>query len=91
VKVALYRIAQEALHNVVKHAGATAVQVALTHDAGLLTLRITDNGAGFDPTAGFPGHLGLHSMQERADRAGASLRIESAPGTGTTVVVMVGE
>jgi GAF domain-containing protein len=85
VKEAAYRIAQEALHNVVKHAQAKSVRVALSADSGGLRLTIADDGRGFDASASFPGHIGLQSMRERAERAGGSLEIESAPGKGTTI------
>jgi signal transduction histidine kinase len=86
-KEMLYRVAQEALHNVVKHAGATTVRVRLTQSDGSVTLAISDNGKGFDPAGDFPGHLGLRSMRERALAAGGVLAIESTPGAGTTVRV----
>jgi signal transduction histidine kinase len=52
-----------------------------------VTLTVADDGAGFDPDGDFPGHLGLRSMRERADRAAATLSIESAPGAGTTLTL----
>ena len=81
----LYRIAREALHNTVKHANATYVTLQLALTAGAIMLEVTDNGAGFDPSGDFPGHLGLRSMRERVGRLGGELRIESAPGRGTRV------
>lgn len=83
VKEALYRVAQEALHNVVKHARATRVDLALALDDGRITLDLRDDGVGFDPTGEFPGHLGLRSMRERVARVGGSFLVESAPGAGT--------
>ncbi|MEX0755297.1 MAG: PAS domain-containing protein [Actinomycetota bacterium] len=84
----LFRIAQEAVANVRKHARATTVAVRLEpQDDGVL-LRITDDGIGFDPTAledPAPGHLGMSAMPERAELAGGWCRVESTPGTGTTV------
>ncbi len=80
-----YRIAQEALHNVVKHAHATKAEVRLASDNGSIVLEVRDNGAGFDPTESFPGHMGLVSMQERASSIGARFEVTSAPGAGTTV------
>jgi len=88
-KEMLYRIAQEAMHNTVKHARATAITVRLSTHDGSVTLDITDNGRGFDPNGTFPGHLGLISMRERAARAGGTLTITSAPGEGTSVTVQV--
>jgi signal transduction histidine kinase len=86
-KEALYRIAQEALHNIVKHARATGVTLRLLTRDDVLLLEVRDNGRGFDPTAAFPGHLGLRSMQERAAKIGATLAIASTPGQGTTTRV----
>jgi signal transduction histidine kinase len=85
VKEAVYRIAQEALHNVVKHARATHVDVRLSCTPSEIAIEIADNGAGFHPDGAFPGHLGLRSMRERAARAGGALDIASAPGSGTTI------
>lgn len=79
-KEALYRIAQEALHNTVKHARATEANLKLSCDAGGIVLEISDDGAGFDPEEDFSGHLGLKSMRERAARLGGRLRVRSAPG-----------
>jgi PAS domain S-box-containing protein len=87
VHKAFYRIAQEALNNVVKHSAATQVTVALTADETCVTLRIQDNGRGFESSeqgAGF----GLNIMRERAQEAGATLDVASTLGTGTTVVVI---
>lgn len=88
-KEALYRIAQEALHNIVKHAHARNVRLRLVSQEHELTLDVEDDGRGFDPTASFPGHLGLHILQERAERLGGTLTIESAPGHGTHIRVRV--
>jgi signal transduction histidine kinase len=85
VKEALYRITQEALHNVVKHAGATSVTVTLDAANGRTSVTIQDNGRGFDPEGDFPGHLGLRSMRERAAKSGGALRIVSGPREGTRV------
>jgi signal transduction histidine kinase len=86
VKEAIYRIAQESLHNVVKHSRATQVGVTLASTPDALTLEVADNGAGFDPTADFPGHLGLRSMAERAEKSGGRLEISSGAGVGTRVI-----
>jgi PAS domain S-box-containing protein len=85
-QVIAYRIAQEALTNVRKHAGAHRVACAVsTEDGGVLT-RIVDDGVGFNGSPGaVPGHLGLVAMRERAQMAGGWLRLTSAAGTGTTV------
>jgi len=85
VKEALYRIAQEAMHNTVKHARATQIGVHLRDDPAGVALEVQDNGLGFDPSGDFPGHLGLRSMRERVGRLGGTLDILSAPGQGTTV------
>jgi PAS domain S-box-containing protein len=85
VKEAVYRIAQEALHNISKHARARRVELCLTHDAEAVTLTIQDDGVGFDPAGPFPGHLGQRSMRERAGRLDGSLDIESEPGGGTRI------
>lgn len=84
----LYRLAQEALSNVVKHARATSVQVRLTcADAGAagIHLEIADDGIGFDTGVRHPGHIGLKTMSERAVAIGGVLEVTSAPGRGTTV------
>jgi signal transduction histidine kinase len=87
----LFRVAQEALTNVARHAHATEVRVLLTHLPGLARLEISDNGIGFDPLAPsrlVPGSgLGLVGMQERVTLVGGTCRLESAPGQGTRVVV----
>jgi len=90
-KEALYRIAREALHNIVKHARAHQVtlRMACCDDDGGVALEIADDGAGFDPGDSFPGHLGLRSMRERAARLGGTFQVESAPGQGTRIAVSV--
>src|SRR2546425_7937516 len=87
MKHALYRIAQEALHNIVKHARASTVVLRLAEQANEIILEVRDNGRGFNPAGPFPGHLGLRSMHERVTRIGGTLTIESVPGQGTCVVV----
>jgi len=88
-KEMLYRVAQEAMHNIVKHAQATSAEVRLVGDNGKVILEVCDNGQGFDMSQEFPGHLGLKSMRERVERAGGMLTIASAPAEGTRVVVKV--
>jgi signal transduction histidine kinase len=83
----LYRIALEALHNTVKHAGAERVNVHLEIGDTVLELRVSDDGAGFDPRLDRPGHLGLRTMRERSDAVGATFGIDSAAGRGSTVTV----
>jgi signal transduction histidine kinase len=85
IKETAYRVAQEALHNVVKHAKAQRVSIMLANAIGALELVIADDGAGFDPSVDYAGHLGLKSMRERAEKAGGSLDITSAEGEGSTV------
>jgi signal transduction histidine kinase len=87
----LYRVAQEALHNVVKHSGATEVAVRFRNEPVAVVLEVQDNGSGFDPgsrEAG-DGALGLVSMRERAMLAGGTLRIDSRDGAGTTIGVKI--
>ncbi len=88
-KEALYRIAQEALHNIVKHARASNVVLRLARQEREVFLEVCDNGKGFDPTGPFPGHLGVRSMRERVTKIGGTLTIESAPGQGTCIHVQV--
>jgi PAS domain S-box-containing protein len=84
-KEIFYRIGQEALHNVVKHAHASRATVRLARDNGSFVLEVGDNGVGFDAGQSFPGHMGLVSMSERASSIGAQLEVESAPGKGTLI------
>jgi signal transduction histidine kinase len=86
-KHTLYRIAQEALNNIVKHARASIVTVRLAEEDHEIRFEVRDNGRGFEPAGPFPGHLGLHSMQERVTKVGGVLMIESVPGQGTRVDV----
>jgi signal transduction histidine kinase len=85
--VAFYRIAQETLNNISKHAEATEVTVSLRENEEQVELRITDNGRGFDEETTRPG-LGLNIMRERAHSIGAELTISSSPGKGTEVVLV---
>ena len=89
IKVGVYRIAQEALNNVAKHARAGQVWIDLQCAADALTLTIRDNGRGFQPDRVSPEHLGLGIMRERALAIGAPLEISSAPEHGTTVSVTI--
>jgi signal transduction histidine kinase len=83
VQIALFRIAQEALNNVAKHARATHVIVRLRSDAADTELEISDNGRGFDHTGIGAEHFGLKIMAERAAAIGAQLTVASKPGAGT--------
>jgi two-component system NarL family sensor kinase len=85
----LYRIAQEALTNVRKHAGATHVEVTLRGTPAGATLSVRDDGVGFDPSNVGDERHGLVGMRERARLAGGSMRVTSRPGRGTTVSVRV--
>jgi NarL family two-component system sensor histidine kinase LiaS len=89
VAEALYRVAQEALHNVVRHARATRVDVHLRCMQSQATLTIRDNGIGFDTTQPREG-MGVANMQERLMAVGGRLAIESQSGIGTTVLAEVG-
>ena len=89
VKQALQRIGREALWNAVKHARARRVSVRLEANGESVVLEIADDGVGFDPNGGFPGHLGLRSMRERATGVGGSLEVVSARGRGTRIVARV--
>jgi PAS domain S-box-containing protein len=85
VKIALYRIAQESLNNIIKHARATKIILTLQLDKNGAQLRIEDNGRGFDMQHPNGGQLGLGIMRERAEEIGASLEVASQPEKGTTV------
>ena len=87
VQVALYRLCQEGLNNIAKHAGASRVDIQLHYAAGAVELRIRDDGRGFDPEQTPPGHYGLSMMRERATAMGATLSITSQPGHGTEIVI----
>jgi signal transduction histidine kinase len=87
----VFRIAQEALHNALRHAGAGRLEVRLREDDDALALRVRDDGVGFDPDdpAGRSRSLGLTSMEERAAALGGRLDIASRPGAGTTITLEV--
>ena len=84
-KEVFYRVGQEALHNVVKHAHASRVEITLASDPDGVRLEVSDNGTGFDAAQSFPGHMGLVSITERAAGIGATVAVDSKPGSGTTV------
>jgi PAS domain S-box-containing protein len=88
VHIALYRIAQEALTNIGKHARATRANVSLQCEPDRVSLHISDDGRGFDPATPVPHHLGMEIMRERAQAIGASFKIESQPGQGTALQVL---
>lgn len=85
VEEALYRIAQEALHNVVKHARASSVRIALSRSPSGIGVAVEDDGEGFDPTRVESGHLGLTGMRQRAELAGGELQVVSHQGKGTRI------
>ena len=85
----LYRLALEALNNTVKHADARTAAITLTVAGERLELAVTDDGVGFDTNSEHPGHLGLRTMQERADALGGTLSVTSHPGQGTTVRLVI--
>jgi NarL family two-component system sensor histidine kinase LiaS len=85
VEQALFRVAQEALANVARHSGAEHAEVDLIYTASTVTLRVADDGRGFDPAQSPGGGFGLQSMRERLVRLGGHINVESAPGKGTRV------
>lgn len=90
VEAGLYRITQEALNNMLKHAAATAVTISLRTGDDQITLEISDNGRGFDPTQLHDsGGLGLVSMRERVAHMGGVLTLRSAPGQGTAIQIAI--
>ncbi|WP_181767540.1 GAF domain-containing sensor histidine kinase [Streptomyces albidus (ex Kaewkla and Franco 2022)] len=88
---ALLRVSQEALHNALRHAAATRVDVTLIYAASVVRLRVTDDGVGFDPRAVRKAgrHLGLVSMRDRASGVGGRLTVQSEPGKGAAVELEV--
>jgi signal transduction histidine kinase len=89
VETALYRIVQEALTNVVKHAQAGSVSVVLARKPSSVSAVVEDDGAGFDQTRTRDGGLGLVGMRERVELLGGRLAVETRPGAGTTLVAEV--
>jgi two-component system nitrate/nitrite sensor histidine kinase NarX len=83
VQVAIYRICQEALNNILKHARASKVEILLKQTEKAIELSIRDDGQGFDPERTASGHYGLSMMHERAESVAARLSIKSQPGRGT--------
>jgi signal transduction histidine kinase len=76
----LYRIAQEATHNAIAHGPCTHITVRLRAEGDDIVIEVVDDGGGFDPAASYPGHLGLHSMRERAALLGGTCQVVSRPG-----------
>ncbi len=90
VETALYRVVQEAMTNVARHAAAHRVDILVEHRGERVLVMIEDDGAGFDPSrVQRADHFGLLGMQERAEALGGTLTLESSPGAGTTIVVEV--
>jgi signal transduction histidine kinase len=89
VETTLYRIVQEALTNIVKHAEATSVSILLLRRTASATVVIEDDGKGFDPDNVREEGLGLLGMQERVELHDGRLTVESVPGSGTTLVAEV--
>jgi signal transduction histidine kinase len=88
VQVVLYRVAQEALNNIVKHAHARLAAVRLVRRPDAIELAVSDDGRGFDAATVPAGHLGLGIMRERVEAIGGQLSIDSEPGGGTRVRVV---
>ena len=87
VQVTFYRVCQEALNNVAKHAKASQIEINLKRDGAVIELRVRDDGKGFDTKQTFSGHYGLGMMRERAEAAGALLTVTSQPGHGTELII----
>jgi two-component system, NarL family, sensor kinase len=83
----LYRIAQQAVDNAVQHSGAHRVVIRLVYGVGDVSLRVEDDGAGFDPASVPPDRFGLVGMRERAKLLGGTLLVESTPGEGSAIEV----
>jgi len=87
VQVALYRLCQEGLNNIAKHAEASRAEIHLHYEAGAVELRIHDDGRGFDLAHTPPGHYGLSMMFDRAEAVGAVLSVTSQPGHGAEIAI----
>ena len=87
VQIAFYRVCQEGLNNIAKHANASRVDIDLQKSGAEIELRICDNGQGFDPTQTISGHYGMQMMRERSDEVGAQLTVSSQPGLGTELTI----
>jgi signal transduction histidine kinase len=89
VEEQLYRLGQEALANVVKHARASSATVRIAAAGGTVSVEVSDDGRGFDPATVGPEHFGLRSMRGRVADLGGRLEVTSAPGGGTVLRVQV--
>jgi two-component system nitrate/nitrite sensor histidine kinase NarX len=87
VQIAFYRVCQEALNNVAKHAKASQVEIDLKQNEAVVELRVRDNGKGFDTGKIYSGHYGQSMMRERAEAVGALLTITSQLGHGTVLTI----
>jgi signal transduction histidine kinase len=89
VKYALYRVMQEATHNIIKHAYARNIFIELHEAHGFLVMSVRDDGCGFEPALKRPGHHGLGNMEERIRALGGSFAVETGAGKGTCLMVRV--
>lgn len=89
VKEAIYRIAQEAMHNVIKHAHAREVWLSLSAQSSAFVLEVRDDGVGFDVNRAWAGQMGLGTMRERAQSVGGALQVESQPQQGATIRAII--
>ncbi len=87
VRITLYRVAQESLNNIIKHAEATEANLTLHCEPDGVILTIRDDGCGFDPAAVEFGHMGISIMRERTQAIGAEFDLESKPDQGTKITV----
>ena len=87
VQVVFYRVCQEALNNIARHANASQVDIDLKDEGTAIELRVHDNGKGFAPEQTLSGHYGLSMMRERAEAVGATLTVTSRPGQGTELIL----
>jgi signal transduction histidine kinase len=87
VQIAFYRVAQEALNNIFKHAEATEIDIHLDYRPEQIILAITDDGCGFDPDCVSPESFGLKIMRERADGIGGIFTVTNLPERGTRVAL----
>jgi signal transduction histidine kinase len=87
VQETFYRVCQEGLNNIVRHARASRVEIQLQLAPGTVELRLCDDGSGFDPGHVPVGHYGLGMMRERAEAVGADLSVTSQPGHGTDIAI----
>jgi signal transduction histidine kinase len=88
VQLAMYRIAQEGLNNIIRHSGASQVEIKFSDKPDSIMLTIEDNGRGFDINHPTPGHFGLQNIKERAAMIGADISLTSKPQYGTTLKIV---